>query len=195
MTTDTAIITQDNFNASDLAQFAQASIGNIETHLRVLHDLAESTGNELVKTQVNDVWQSATALRQTAETAIDIAVGGRELALALQEQRDTVIDKLTALNTSIEHFDSDNPAVSKFMEEVSDECWEQWLEENERETYDRVQIKLTSMMILTGQVRDNRYIDVTQLLIDAVTGQYHLDTQSDDLLRQFVDSLLDHEVR
>lgn len=190
MTADIALITTNN-----LAQFAQASIAEIETHLGVLYDLAEATGDELVKTQVNDVWQSATALRQTTETAIDTAAGAKELAHAFLEQRDKVIDKLTALNTSIEHFDSSNPAVNKLMQEVSEESWEQWLEENEKETYDRIQIKLTSMMILTGQMNDNRYVDVTQLLLDAITGQYIVDDQSDDLLRQLVKSLLNHETR
>ena len=193
--TDKALVTQEEFAASNLAQFAEASTGQIEAHLGVLYDLAESTGDELVKSQVQSVWQNALELKTTADNAIDTAVAARELAKAAQKQRNQVIDELSALSTAMEDFDSGNPKVEQLMEIVSDECWQQWLDDDEREIYDKVQVLLTSMMILSGQVKNGKYIDVTRLVIDAFSGQVILDEQSEDLLRQFILSLIEHEAQ
>ncbi len=199
MSTDTvtgnALVTQEEFAASNLAQFAEASTGQIETHLGVLYDLAEHSNDELLKSQVQNVWQHTLKLKTTTDNAIDTAVAARELAKAAQTQRNQVIDELSALSTAMEDFDSDNSKVEQLMETVSDECWQQWLDDDEREIYDQVQVLLTSMMILSGQVKNGKYIDVTRLIIDAFTGNFILDDQSEDLLRQFIASLIEHEAQ
>ena len=102
---DNALVTQEEFAASNLAQFAEASTGQIETHLGVLYDLAEHTNDELVKSQVQNVWQHALELKTTTDNAIDTAVAARELGKAAQELRNKVIVELSALSTAMEDFD------------------------------------------------------------------------------------------
>ena len=189
----TDITTQNGITVTELSQFAELTTSQIESHLKVLYDLAEATGDDMNTEQVESVWNKALELRTTADNAIDTAIGIREFAQEIKTQRDQVIYELKELTTALERYDSSNPKVGKLIEDLSDEQWQQWLDDNEKEVYDKVQFKLTSMMILSGQVRNNKYIDVVQLVIDAFTGQFHLADEPEDLLRQFIQSLIKHE--
>lgn len=188
-----SITTTDEFTMEELARFAEVTTGKIESNLQTLYDLAEVTGDELTLTRVHNIMNHALELKTTAHNAIDTTAGIEAFAQEVMSQRDQVIHELQVLNTALEKYDSCHPQVGKLIDDLSDEQWQQWLDDKEDDLRDKVQFKLNHMMILPSQVKQGKHVDVTQLVIDAVTGQFHLDDQSDDLLRQLVLSLIEHE--
>ncbi len=182
--TDIVEITTDN-----LEQYAEASTTQIENHLDVLYQLAVHDDNELVKAQVNNVWQNAQQLRITANTAIDTAVAARELAKTVQEQRNQVIEELSALQKAIDTMDMDHVKVNYLMDAVTEECWEEWVDELDQDMYNNIWATLNTLGIEGIQIVDEKILDVVRLLINSITGKIIGNQQSEGLLRQLVTSL------
>lgn len=189
----TSIATTDGITMDELTAFAEVTTSQIENNLQTLYDLAMATGDELLSTSVQKIFNHTMELKTTTYNAIDTVAGVNAFAQEIMSQRDQVVHELQVLNTALDKYDSYHPKVGKLIEDLSDEQWQQWLDDSEEQLRDKVQFKLSSMMILPSQVKRGKHIDVTALVIGAFTGQYHLDDQSDDLLRQFIQSLIEQE--
>lgn len=184
--TDIVEVTTDN-----LEQYTEASTTQIENHLDVLYQLAEHDNNELVKEQVNNVWQNALQLRTTANTAIDTAVAARELAKTVQQQRNQVIEELSTLQKAIDTMDMDHAKVNYLMEAVTEECWEEWVDELDSSMYNETWTTLNALGIEAIQVLDEKILDVVRLLLNSITGKVIGKPKSEELFKQLIESLIE----
>lgn len=186
-------IITDEITTDNLGQFADASAGQIEQHLEVLYQLAEHDNNELVKAQVQNVWENTLELKTTTNTAIDTAIAAKTLAETVQQQRNQVIEELSVLQKAIDTMDMDHTKVNYLMSVVEEECWEEWLDEADSAMYNEVWATLNTLGIEAIRFRDDKLVDVARLLIDAITGKVIGKSQSEELFKRFVESLVGEE--
>lgn len=188
MTQETDIV---EIPTDNLEQYAEASTNQIENHLDVLYQLAVHDDNELVQQQVQNIWQNTQQLRTTANTAIDTAVAARELARTVQEQRNQVIEELSVLQKAIDTMDIDHHKVNYLMEAVTEECWEEWVDEADSAMYNEIWTTLNTIGIEGIQVIDEKILDVVRLLLNSITGKVIGKPKSEELLKQLIKSLIE----
>jgi len=152
--TGTAIVETETFDINQLVAFAETSANQIEQHLGTLYDVAQSAGDKLTTTNVRKTWEHVLALRTTAETAIDTAITAKELAKAIQEQRDQALDELKVLVDAVDSMDYDHPKVGMLLENAEEEFVEHWMDAEEQELYDSLFV-LIRCAVEKGEL-DNR---------------------------------------